>query len=404
MTTLAISSLFPTPEQPNHGIFVLNRINAMIKHSGEDVVVLNPIPTSPIHKILPRYRAQQSCPDTTTNLSIQHIYHPKYLSIPGLFKDREHSSAIACILPLIENLHKKHSFERIDVHWTYPDLPLGLFVAKKLGIPCYLTLRGMEAFYYNEKDNRSNIIAKCISKADGIISLSQEMSSFATLISNLKKTPTIIRNGVDTKTFSYTDKKSSRDTLDINQKETMLLGVGALIERKGFHHIISALRQISSQLQDKTLHYHILGAPGMEGDFQKSLEQLASQVRSDNIKITFHGAVNNSQLPLWYCAADIFCLSSFNEGSPNVLAEALSCGCPSVASDVGAVSDIILSEDNLGLTLPCQSSASNKNAGNIWADTILKALSIDFDRSLQSSAMSKYTWEWCAKKAYEAIK
>jgi teichuronic acid biosynthesis glycosyltransferase TuaC len=351
---------------------VLNRINAMIKHSGEDVVVLNPIPTSPIHKILPRYRAQQSCPDTTTNLSIQHIYHPKYLSIPGFFKDREHSSAIACILPLIENLNKKHSFERIDVHWTYPDLPLGLFVAKKLGIPCYLTLRGMEAFYSNEKDNRSNIIAKCISTTDGII--------------------------------SYTDKKSSREVLNISQNETMLLGVGALIERKGFHHIISALGQVSSQLQDKTIHYHILGAPGMEGDFQRSLEQLASLVRSDNIKITFHGAVNNSQLPLWYCAADIFCLSSFNEGSPNVLAEALSCGCPSVASDVGAVSDIILSEDNLGLTLPCQSSASNKNAGNIWADTILKALSIDFDRSLQSSAMSKYTWEWCAKKAYEAIK
>ena len=40
-------------------------------------------------------------------------------------------------------------------------------------------------------------------------------------------------------------------------------------------------------------------------------------------------------------AADVFCLASTNEGWPNVVHEALACGAPVVATDVGAVPELL---------------------------------------------------------------
>jgi glycosyltransferase involved in cell wall biosynthesis len=41
------------------------------------------------------------------------------------------------------------------------------------------------------------------------------------------------------------------------------------------------------------------------------------------------------------CAADVFCLASSTEGWPNVVNEALACGTPVVATDVGAVRQMV---------------------------------------------------------------
>jgi len=48
-------------------------------------------------------------------------------------------------------------------------------------------------------------------------------------------------------------------------------------------------------------------------------------------------------------AADVFCLASEREGWPNVIHEALACGLPVVATNVGGVPEMIPS-DRFGLS------------------------------------------------------
>ena len=48
---------------------------------------------------------------------------------------------------------------------------------------------------------------------------------------------------------------------------------------------------------------------------------------------------SREEVTLLMCAADAFLMTSFTEGSPQVVKEALACGCPVVSVDVGAVKE-----------------------------------------------------------------
>ena len=128
---------------------------------------------------------------------------------------------------------------------------------------------------------------------------------------------------------------------------------------------------------------------GHEGDFRSQLQACIATNKLQDAVI-FQGPVNNQQLKHWYNAADVFCLASRGEGSPNVLTEALACGCPAVASDVGAVSDIMDSEAGLGALVSSEDSLAIEKG-------LTEVLSQCYDRQALAAAMAKYNWDWCAR-------
>jgi len=401
MKILSISSLFPTPLMKNHGVFVENRLLAMAE-TDNDISVINPIPSSPIHKLMRKYEKQQKSPINENNKSFIAIYRPRFFSIPGFIKHTEHYF----LLSKVRDFVKGKTFDAIDVHWTYPDAVVAEIIAKELGIPYFVTLRGTEAFYPEDK-SRSKLITKALSNANGLISLSESLQSNAlSLIGENPPKSVVIRNGVDTIKFSYIEKGIARTLLGLNNKDLILLGVGGLIQRKGFHHVIDALGQIGKQFPDRNIKYYILGEAGLEGDFSKELGMMADVVnsRNDNVNVVLGGAIKNNELYRWYNAADLFCLSSYDEGSPNVLTEALSCGCPAVTNDVGSASEILNSEPNMGsvISIPIGDRVGTQ-IHEFWSQAITIELKKEHERELQAKAMSKYTWGWCAKKAIDFI-
>jgi glycosyltransferase involved in cell wall biosynthesis len=57
--------------------------------------------------------------------------------------------------------------------------------------------------------------------------------------------------------------------------------------------------------------------------------------------VQFVGKLAHESLPAWFSGCDVFCLPSHNEGLPNVILEAMSCGAPVVASKVGGIPDAL---------------------------------------------------------------
>ena len=383
---LAISYLFPNRLYPNHGVFVLNRLTALSNYV--DIKVINPIPWSPLHRYIDRYKEFQSIP-LRDNINGLDIYHPRYFSIPKYFKGLEPNNYLKSIKPVISELKKTFDFDIVDMHWTFPDLPAGLAIAETYNKSSIVTLRGLEALHLKENNLREQAVKTGLTKVDRIIALSNELMQYGEQLSGHKNKSSVIINGVATGQFHYIPMQQCRMKLDIPSNDIFILSVGSLIKRKGFDLLISSLNELRKVNELRNVKLYIIGSEGPEGDFRESLYK---QVRSLGLEdaVVFVGQVHNSQLKYWYNAANLFCLSSRGEGSPNVLSEALACGCPVVSSNVGSASDIIGLSDGNGVCM--------KNMTvNELTNSLIQVLNTQINRQLVSNDFSAYDWDWCAK-------
>jgi len=69
-------------------------------------------------------------------------------------------------------------------------------------------------------------------------------------------------------------------------------------------------------------------------------QQAIQLLENENIQFHIISNADNKEMPCYYSAADLVLLTSFSEGSPNVIKEAMACNCPIVSTDVGDVREV----------------------------------------------------------------
>lgn len=65
-----------------------------------------------------------------------------------------------------------------------------------------------------------------------------------------------------------------------------------------------------------------------------------SQLEIEGVQLHFLNQISHNDLVYYYNASDVCLLTSFHEGSPNVIKEAMACNCPIVSTNVGDVEEI----------------------------------------------------------------
>lgn len=68
--------------------------------------------------------------------------------------------------------------------------------------------------------------------------------------------------------------------------------------------------------------------------------------KTSNVKLFFAENVSNSDMPFYYCAAELLLITSFSEGSPVMVKEALACNTPILSVDVGDISKTLNNVEN----------------------------------------------------------
>jgi glycosyltransferase involved in cell wall biosynthesis len=127
-----------------------------------------------------------------------------------------------------------------------------------------------------------------------------------------------------------------------------IVSAGTLTKRKGFDDLIRAVRALHDR--DRPVKVAILG----EGPMRQELEALVDELGLAG-KVWLPGRVEN---PLKYFArADVSVLSSYSEGLPNVLVEAMMCGCVPVATDCPTGPREVLQDGKYGYLVPMHDPA-----------------------------------------------
>jgi glycosyltransferase involved in cell wall biosynthesis len=171
-----------------------------------------------------------------------------------------------------------------------------------------------------------------------------------------------------------------------------IVSAGWLVLEKGHHRIAALLPRL-----------HAAGLPadlwilGDEGRGESAAAELARILSGHDLHAHVHrpGAVGPETLAEYMSACDVFCLASLREGWPNVVHEALACGAPVVATNVGAVSSLIPS-DAYGIIVPPRDDEALLAA-------LERALRTPFDRAAIARHGASRSWERVAQEVHDLI-
>ncbi len=146
---------------------------------------------------------------------------------------------------------------------------------------------------------------------------------------------TLIPNGVDLSAFAAPPPVPQAGPFKI-------ICVARLIERKGQHHLIRAVKHLTDEGLDVTLD--LVGTGDALADYQALAQALGIAER-----VNFVGYVPREEIPRYYLGAHVFVLPSFNEGMALAALEALAAGLPLVLTRTGGTEELVQEHVN-GLT------------------------------------------------------
>lgn len=187
-----------------------------------------------------------------------------------------------------------------------------------------------------------------LEKADCLVfSTPAEHRQIQTLYQHQPRKFKIIPPGVDTSRFYPIPADEARQAIGVPTRNCMLLYVGRIEPLKGIDTLIRAI-----SLMDKTgimaecPHFlAIIGGDPDAGENELSQEMQRLQSLCDDLKVNdlviFLGKQNQETLPYYYSAAQVVVVPSHYESFGMVALEAMACGTPVVASQVGGLAYLI---------------------------------------------------------------
>jgi glycosyltransferase involved in cell wall biosynthesis len=325
---LLFSTLYPNTAQPNHGIFVENRLCHTVAQGGVEAVILAPVPFFPFsHAAFGRYGVYARVPESESRHGMA-VLHPRYLVFPKMSDFTPwflYRSALAAVRRLQS---AGQSFDVIDAHYFYPDGVVAAMLGRALRIPVIITGRGSDLTLIARYPLAGRRIRWAISEASVVVAVCEDLRRRLLGMGADARHSVTLRNGVDMDNFSRGDRAAARAALGL--KRFTLLSVGSLIRRKGHDIAIRAL----ADLPDCDLL--IAGS----GPLRSELQHLATRVGVAD-RVRYLGEVRHAALSDIYRAADVMVLLSDREGWANVLLEAMACGTPVVATDVNGTSEVV---------------------------------------------------------------
>ncbi len=330
----------------------------------------------------------------------------------------------------------------IDAHFEWPDGVGAWRVAREERLPFICTLRGKLVSQIRHAAKR-RMIREMLLGADALIAVSRSLAELACEAAGRDLGVRVIPNGVDGGLFHRWASSSpvspsaeARAVCGWESDAKYVVSVGHLQALKGFHLLVDVWPEVRRRVGDVRLI--LVGGPAGEPAYEKGLRRLIESACTDSVAcgtavsavgtqagrpchsaggtqagrpchsaggtqarrlchrpIVLAGRVPPERVAMVLNAADLFVLASRSEGWCNAIAEALACGCPVVATDVGGNREIV-SESGLGRLVPWGEREA-------LVEGICRGLAAEWDRDRIALVGGRRDWQQVARECVDVF-
>ncbi len=244
--------------------------------------------------------------------------------------NRELLTFAALALPYALRLQRKRRYDLVFAWSAVPAGGVALALRRLAGLPYILRVCGPDIPGFEQRygalypiltptikaiwRGASRLVAKCQDEADMMLAVQPGMQI------------DLVPNGVDLTRFSPAPIEDAGPL--------HLICVARLIERKGQHYLIQALRRLVDSGHNVVLEF--VG----EGDARDDLITLVRNLGLTD-RVTFAGYVPREEIAAHYAAAHGFVLPSYNEGMSVATLEAMAAGLPTIVTRTGGAEDLV---------------------------------------------------------------
>lgn len=377
MNLLVATNLFPDQNEPWRGLDNVTLVHALKQ--------LDPCLNIRVQAFRPSFRhfgdasAQLKPRPEDVGLNVDYFWAP-YLPRWGGMNHRLFSHAFARAQ---KSLPSDFVPQAVLVPWLFPDACGVALKASAWGVPVVAVAQGSDVHQYLDMPFRCRAILAMSSRVKAIVTRSKDLENRLVRHGVSGGKVCTIYNGVDIHTFRPASRTVARDALNQPQDERLLLFVGNFLPVKGLDLLLAACAQVMSVLPARLA---LIGS----GPLEAALRVQAAELGIAG-KVQFLGRHAAPKVAQWMQAADVVCLTSHNEGVPNVVLESLSSGRVPVCTDVGGIAEVV--EPVLGtryLVKPRDAAS--------YAAALLDALQHPPDEAALHYAARDHSWENCAMK------
>jgi glycosyltransferase involved in cell wall biosynthesis len=277
----------------------------------------------------------------------------------------------------LEPLVRSQSPDVLLCYWIYPDAWAGWQVGRALGVPVIAGSRGSDLKVPETVASVRSKIASTVRGVDALLCVSEDLGVAARGLGAPPNRVFAVPNGIDARTFHFQEQAAARRSLDLAAGKRIVVFIGRLVNMKGVLQLSDAVARLNE------------GGAGTWTAVFIGEGPLRSQLTGPHVLAT--GPRKPDEIAAWLAAADVFCLPSESEGCPNVVQEALSCGCPVVATSVGGIPDMVGSD--CGILVPDHDPER-------LAKALAQVVALDWDRKKMARTHTR-SWEQVAEATFQ---
>ncbi|HET9099918.1 MAG TPA: glycosyltransferase [Acidobacteriaceae bacterium] len=364
-----VTAHFPSSGEPTKGRPAYQTLRVLSRKC--DVQVFYPHAAYP-SLLKPRSRTYSGL-DASFSLPDVKVGYHDYPVLPMISRPFNGWNAARALLPYVRNFAPDLIFS----YFLYPDGYAAVKIGEALSVPVIVMGVGSDVHSIGDRFSRMHT-RTVVREADFVLGISEDLRQRCVAMgANPEKTRATV-SGCDLSVFHVRDRAEARQRLRIDPASEAIVYIGRMDLKKGLRELVEAAARLHSA--HPRLHVYMVG----DGPDRPLIEN-AIQAKDAGGYIHALPGCTFDEVADWMTVADVVTLPSYMEGCPNVILEALACGRPVVATNVGGIPEIMSDE--------CGSMVRPRDSG-----ALAEALGSVLDRTWDAEAISRH-WS----RGWEAV-